>query len=207
MELTHFTPGPDSQRPAGPCTLGGRAAFCAVDRSDPALAWVTLSFGTGPAPLPEFALQVSEISVAGIPVPVQPVKLEDGSGALQGSVDPALAGDFLALPPVSGEARPAPEAHAPETPAPPAPANLAAGPADGDDAVFAKVEAYRAAKAAHAEGLARVAPLRKAERRLRRELEDAAEEREELEASLPALETAVADARRQLRETLDREEA
>ena len=203
MNLRNFTQAnQDPQKPSGPCEVGGHPAHCFFDRSNPSLAWITVRFDMTPAaPLPGFAKGCTELDVDGTAVPVRVVQLKCKAEALQGSIDPALVEAV-----VTATAPPAVPADA-AAERPPAGAADPPPPADGGDAVMAKVKAYQGAKAACTEAQQKLAAVRKAERRLQRELEDAAEEREELEAALPALEASAREIRQQLRDALDREEA
>ena len=206
MQLANFTQSnQDPLRPAGPCEVGGRAAHCFFDRSDPdGAAMVTVRFDMTPrAPLPQFARDRTSLEIAGAQVPVRAAELECGAEALQGSLDPSL------IEAVAGPAAP-PDPPA-DSPAESLPADLPAGaspPADGDDGdeLVALSREHAAAKRERREHADRVKGLRADLADLRGRIDGIQSELETAAETAAGHADRCAGLRRKIRDLVDREE-
>lgn len=204
MQLANFTQSnQDPQRPSGPCEVGGRAAHCFFDRSSPdGPAKVTVRFDMTPrAPLPEFARGREALVIAGTEVPVRAAEIEDGSEALQGSLDPALV-DAVAGPvaPPDPLAKPAP------APSDSDPGANAGDPDAGDQLVMLSRQ-HAAAKRERQRHADRVKDLRSETADLRARLEAAETELAAAGDTAAAHAERCAELRQQVRDALDAEEA
>ena len=196
MQLNNFTQrNHDTLKPSGPCEVGGRTAHCCFDRSDPKQATIAVRFSMEPAaPLPAFARDRAQLTVAGTAVPVSVVTLGDRAEALGGPIDPALVEAVLgpsAAPSVPGAGGPVPES--------------LAGPTPAANPVTAKYEAWRAAQDALAEAGLSIRALTRTCRALRQQAAEAEEDLADAEASLPSLKAATADLGQQLQDAVNRE--
>jgi len=95
MTLENFVPNSaDTDRPSGPCSVGGLHAHLFLDLSDPqgtgqGSLLLRCSMDTEAA-LPPRLKEVASLAVNGNPVPVQAIKLQGGSEALRGRIPVAL---------------------------------------------------------------------------------------------------------------------
>lgn len=130
MTFGNFVPSApaDPQRPSGTCEVGGRPARVTFDRTHPQLAWITVVFGPDGTPLPLFAKHVTDLAVEGADVPVTAGADDHGTGALLGSIDPALVDAVLADASPIGEASPPAAQEAPAANGGPGPEQPPAAP-------------------------------------------------------------------------------
>ena len=201
MELRNFvSTGQDPQRPSGTCEAGGIPASVFFDRSDPAVAEVTLRFSTeAGAPLPPVARNRTELLIAGTAVPIREVHLEDGSGALRGALDPAAVEAFTG--PVSGPAARPADGNGPQG----APESEP-GPRAEAAPLVALARRHAEAKRERAAFADRIEALRKSAAGLRAQLEAAEGELATASETADGHADRCADLLQQLRDALDAEE-
>ena len=190
MQLHNFTiqdNRPD--RTSGPCEVGGLAALAAFDRPTPDIAYVTVQPPAGPLPA-EFAAARSLV-VLDQTVPVSVVRLEDGSEALRGSIDPVLVDAVVGAAP-SDAGGPGVDL-VPEQAQDPGPAPSALAPAG--DPLLAACRKFQRRSEIESEARTRLVKRRRLVKRLGAELEEAAEDLAEDEAALALAESETLEAR------------
>ena len=220
MELKNFQQAnANSEKPAGPCELGGHPAHCFFDRSGPHFAYLTLRADMEHgAPLPAALAGVRTLTVLGKSVPVSVVKLDCGAEALRGSVDPELVQAVLDADPGPRDPDPVPEgdagadggrdeaqdqAQSKDQAGGPGPKPASAAPAA--DPLIAKFEDYKRRKAEEAQTAERAVALKRAVRNAEQELKDLREDLASVEGLLAQQHAETVGVGRQLREILDRE--